>query len=106
PGKALDTSLFWVVNRRNFATSILTKKRIPLPGLWSLVLAPILALKASRHALSHNSQVRIELCRRFDHRFDAFWEKLRKQSNALLAVRDLEPLASDFVASLRRDALW
>jgi hypothetical protein len=55
----------------------------------------------------HRSTSEIELCSKFDNRFDEFWWELKHENdNVLLAVRTRETLAWHFRDRLLRQSAW
>jgi hypothetical protein len=57
--------------------------------------------------LPNAKSIVIESCDTFDHRFDAFWGKLKAQNpGRLLPVRTSEVLSWHFASALRENRLW
>ncbi|HCS91615.1 MAG TPA: hypothetical protein DIW77_16615, partial [Chromatiaceae bacterium] len=106
PHAEYDKALFWVTNTRGFAASALRHLRVPLANMLS---APVgLALRGverlhPRRGTRDLSQT-IQLAE-FDDRFDAFWERLRRQQDRLLAVRSYQALSWHFKSALDRGRL-
>jgi hypothetical protein len=104
-----DKSEFWITNYRGFSQSALTMKSFPLPkALSSPVSAALFCWDKVRDAGLRTSGAtsEIELCSRFDNRFDDFWEELKHQKQHLLAVRTRETLEWHFRYSLVRQNVW
>lgn len=104
-----DQSAFWITGYRNFARSALTAKNTPMAGALSVAVAAGLRMKdivAGKRRLSVD-ETSLELCERFDERFDIFWEELRKRnSHRLLSVRSREALQWHFEYALREERAW
>jgi hypothetical protein len=62
---------------------------------------------AKRRSATNGNRTRVKPCARFDDRFDAFWEALKKKKfNLLLAVRTREVLQWHFQFALLQNAAW
>jgi hypothetical protein len=95
-----DKAGFWITNYAGFARSAI--QFLSLPEALSYPAAAAL-FAADRWRVPRRSSAELELCARFDGRFDAFWEELRAENREkLLAVRDRETLAWHF----RRKKVW
>jgi hypothetical protein len=104
-----DKSAFWITNYRGFSENALTMKWFRLPKAMSYPVSAALFCwdRVRDLELRTNSAIsEIEPCSRFDDRFDAFWEELKRQKQHLLAVRTRETLTWHFRYSLMRQNLW
>lgn len=104
-----DKSEFWITNYHGFSQSALTMKSFPLLKVMSSPVSAALFCwdKVRGPELRTNGATsEIELCSRFDSRFDDFWEELKRQKQHLLAVRTRETLEWHFQYSLTRQNLW
>ena len=108
PVKGLDSALFWITDHRGFARSVLTRKGIPLGSALSLPLALASAIRAWSRPRGYrsNRSRNISVAKKFDSRFDVFWQHLRDQSNILQAVRDRATLEWHYRHSLLAGKLW
>ena len=90
PCLSYDQVLLWIIDYVSFAKSALLKKRIPLVRILQYPAGFILWF--INQVLSYNYWNKISTkvvhLKSFDQRFDVFWEKLRKKSDRLLAMRD------------------
>jgi len=105
-----DKSAFWITNYCGFLRVTSSMKGVPLAENLSYPLAAVLFLKdyfKSDQTHVDSSFPQIELCSRFDSRFDDFWEQLKQQrSDILLAVRTQETLEWHFREQLAQGQLW
>jgi hypothetical protein len=108
PVEDLDSTLFWVLDRRRFARSVLTRKGMPLAAIMSHPAAAVVALAGwiKGRAARQRSLPPVNSTEEFDERFDRFWQQLRKQSNAVLSVRDRQTLQWHFRRSRNSKGLW
>jgi hypothetical protein len=105
-----DKSEFWITNYRGFSESALTWKSFPLlKGISYPVSAALFCwdkVRGSELPID-NMKSDIELCQRFDGRFDEFWDELKRQKQQhLLAERTRETLEWHFQYSLMRRNIW
>jgi hypothetical protein len=105
-----DKAAFWITNYRGFSQSALMTKSFPLSKAMSYPVSAALFCWdkfRERNLRIQSATSEIELCSRFDSRFDDFWEELKDQKrDALLAVRTRETLAWHFRYSLMQKRLW
>jgi len=104
-----DKAAFWITNYRGFAASALTKKAVPMARSLSIPLAAGLAVRdfIAKPRWNAKDEGTVELCDRFDERFEVFWEELRKRnSHLLLSVRSREVLQWHFEYALREERAW
>ncbi len=106
PHAEYDKALFWVTNARGFAASALRHLRVPLANMLSapagLALRGVERLSPRRGSKDLSQTIPLA---GFDGRFDAFWERLRRQRDRLLAVRSAEALSWHFKSALDRGQL-
>jgi hypothetical protein len=104
-----DKSEFWITNYRGFSKSALTMKSFPLAKVMSSpVSAALFCWDRVRYPelRTNGATSELELCCRFDRRFDDFWEELKNQKQHLLAVRTRETLEWHFRYSLMHQNVW
>jgi hypothetical protein len=108
PVDGLETALFWVLDYRRFAGSLLARKRVPQARIASYPVAAALAVlaKVKNGLTAGPSLPAVKALEDFDERFDAFWQQLKERADVLLSVRDREMLAWHFVRSLRSRGVW
>jgi hypothetical protein len=104
-----DKAAFWITNYCRFAASVLVKKAVPMAKCLSIPVGVALGLRDSILKPRWNAETDtvLELCERFDERFDVFWEELRKRNpHRLLSVRSKEALQWHFEYALREERAW
>lgn len=107
PSGDWGTAAFTITGHRGFAESALRIKKIPQQRLLSYPAGLALSLKDRFTAPPiPRSRIRVTFERRFDQRFDIFWERLKRHSSTFLAVRSSQVLQWHFGPSLERDAIW
>jgi len=109
PAGEWDTSTFWITGYRGFAQSALRAASVPLPELLAYPLSATLFLRdvVSRGFEGTGEGCTLELCPRFDARFDDFWRQLRSENpELLLAVRSQETLQWHFHTALAQGNAW
>jgi hypothetical protein len=110
PVGAWDKAAFWITNYRGLSQSALMTKSFPLSKAMSYPVSAALFCWdkfRERDLRIQDAACEIELCSRFDSRFDDFWEELKRQNqDALLAVRTRETLAWHFRYSSLQQSLW
>ncbi len=113
PVGAWDQSDFWITHYQGFASSWLNMRALPMARALSCPLSVALyfsdkiAKETFRIFGTNRNGVEVEPCINFDHRFDAFWEALkRKNSHQLLGVRTREMLEWHFRNAILQDKLW
>ncbi len=110
PVGAWDRSLFWITDYRGIATSFLTNRRVSASKLLRLPLAfGSFFREPLRRSIfrPESNAIAVSDCRRFDGRFDAFWEALRiSNSHLLLATRSQQMLAWRFQSALDENRAW
>jgi hypothetical protein len=117
PVGAWDQSAFWITHYRGFAaswiratsTSARLRKLTPASFLSYPVSAGLFLMDSWTGRVVHGDrrEAKVEFCTHFDHRFDVFWEKLRRRNSArLLSVRTPEVLEWHFRYALGRDGVW
>ncbi|PWT79308.1 MAG: hypothetical protein C5B58_13805 [Acidobacteria bacterium] len=103
-----DESAFWITNYRGFMESFLVLKNFALAKTLSYPLSAAVFLKdlLAKKALPAGD-VQVEVCSRFDERFDEFWVELKRNNpHLLLAVRTREALEWHYKYSLLSGRLW
>ncbi len=117
PVGAWNQSAFWITHYRGFAaswiratsTSTKLRKLSPAAFLSYPVSAGLFLMDSWTGRVVHGdrSASKVEFSTGFDHRFDVFWEELRrKKSDRLLSVRSPEVLEWHFRYALGRDGVW
>jgi hypothetical protein len=108
PVEGLETALFWVLDYRGFAGSVLARKSVPLAGIASYPVGVALAMvaKIKNGVAGGSSLPSVNSVDRFDQRFDEFWQQLKERQDVLLSVRDSETLSWHFGRSMKSNGLW
>jgi hypothetical protein len=105
PAGRWDSAAFWITRRRAFTEKVLQARRVPFAGLCSYPAAAGLMLREKllrKGSMVARSVIGIEHCTGFDHRFEVFWQQLRKtRPGVLLGNRSRETLEWHF-----RHRLW
>jgi hypothetical protein len=105
-----DRSAFWITNHQGFLAGWLAMRAIPFakPLSYALAVAPFVKQVFAKRMPSHSSGgVVLHRCKEFDHRFDVFWDALKRNNpNVLLGVRSREVLEWHFRYALRNDEAW
>ncbi|MBV8364242.1 MAG: hypothetical protein JO193_06730 [Candidatus Eremiobacteraeota bacterium] len=109
PAGDWEVSPYCVVDYHKFAARASQKLHVPLapalrtPAAAALRLGDALFFKKRKGAPALD----IAMVERFDSRFDAFWDELRRQnSEMLLAARDAATLSWHFSIPIRRRRIW
>ncbi|HUA15089.1 MAG TPA: hypothetical protein VMG31_07315 [Verrucomicrobiae bacterium] len=104
----LETALFWVLDYRGFAASLLARKGVPLAGIARYPVAAGLNMVgwAKGKRLKRVSDSAVRSVNQFDDRFDEFWRELKQQSDVVLSARDRETLQWHFRRSATAKGLW
>ena len=109
PVESYDVSYFRITNYHHFLYSFIKKKKALFINLFSYLLYPLLkvvdkTIKA-KYVLTKTPS---EICcyDNFTNRFDVFWEKLKKNNNKLLCVRDSKSLNWHFKYALIDNKIW
>jgi hypothetical protein len=110
PSGNWDQSVFWITDYQGFSASLLVRKEVRgikslrYPVSAGLFLRDALAgrvLKTRRNGFESG------FCDKFDHRFEDFWQQLRKSSpRRLLANRSRETLHWHFKHPLAKGRAW
>ncbi len=108
PSGRWDKSGFWITGYRGFSRSALRSAGIPFNRLLAYPAAAALyALDVIRGTRGSRESGQLELCARFDARFDRFWDELQNENRStLLAVRTREALAWHFGPALKTGDAW
>jgi hypothetical protein len=110
PSGTWNRSSFWITDYPGFSASLLHRKEFSGPRMWSYPLAAGLFVRdqlANKSVSANTGGSRVELCSRFDERFDEFWLQLRKRgSGRLLADRSREVLQWHFEYALQKGEAW
>jgi hypothetical protein len=110
PAGSWNKLSFWITNYNGFSQNALTAKSVPLAKVISYpVSAGLFCWDRVRDAKLPlgGSTCEIELCSKFDGRFDCFWEQLKRENdNVLLAVRSQATLEWHFRYSLAQQKAW
>jgi len=110
PVGAWDRSLFWITHYRGFTESFLRKRGASMAKPLSYPFSAGVFFRdqfGKKRLTKNGNRTRVIPCARFDDRFDAFWEALKKKkSQLLLAVRTREVLEWHFTSALLRNAAW
>jgi len=105
-----DRPRFWITNPVGFLASSFAVKGIPFAKTLSYPFAGPLLIRhhLTRRRFGQNwRQVNVQSCARFDERFDAFWEDLkRNRRHVLLATRTREILEWHFGPALSAKRVW
>jgi hypothetical protein len=108
PVEGLETALFWVLDYRGFAGSMLARKRIPLASVVSYPVAAVLATvaKIKNGVTGARALPSVKAVDNFDERFDELWQQLKNRRDVLLSSRDSETLSWHFGRSMKANGLW
>ena len=109
PVAAYDRSAFWIIDHQKFASSLLIKKKLPLPQVLALPVGAVLSAVSWMRNIGRchpRQHTYISEVNTIDERFDRFWEKLRAQPNRLLCVRDRAAVAWRFDRPVRAGNAW
>jgi hypothetical protein len=117
PVGAWNQSVFWITHYRGFAASWIRatstngklRKLSPAAFLSYPASAGLFLMDSWTGRVVHGDRgaSKVEFATGFDHRFDVFWEELRRRkSDRLLSVRSPEVLEWHFRYALGRDGVW
>jgi hypothetical protein len=103
PAPGYDDPLLWAVRPRVFAAAALRRKQIQGAGLlaWPAGVAIGLADLVNGSGRGRVSST-VRQMQAFDERFDSFWERLRRGSTRLRAVRSRAVLAWRFQSAMAK----
>jgi hypothetical protein len=113
PGHVPATTGVWITNYRSFVKKWLQKRNYPAATLLGSQFAATLWLKDRMFAPRPNKQwraeapPRIEICTRFDERFDTFWDAVKDSyPGRLLPARSRRVLDWEFQHAIAEKRLW
>ncbi len=108
PVEGLETALFWVLDHRRFAASMLALRRVPLAKIISYPVGAGLFVSAAIESRisSRRDLPAVNAVEKFDERFDGLWHEIKARAGTLLSVRDRETLSWHFGRSLKSNGLW
>jgi hypothetical protein len=110
PSGIWNRSAFWITDYPAFASSLLSRKEMPAGKTVSYPLSAGLFLRdaiTNRALRSRRNGTEVEFCTQFDDRFEAFWQRVRRDSSGLLlATRSQEVLGWHFKHALAKNKAW
>lgn len=105
-----DRSVFWITNYRGFAASLLANKGVSASKILSFPLSLGLLVKdsfAKKKLRPHRYADGVKFCRKFDNRFDTFWEESQRNNfHVLRATRSRQMLEWRFQSALAENRAW
>lgn len=107
PVGAWDRAGFWITQYKPVFESLFALRKVRQPRLLSYPAAAVAYLRDAARERVRSGDTNVVECRRFDERFDTFWESLKARNpDLLLAVRTREVLEWHFEHAVLENRLW
>lgn len=110
PVGSWDEASFWITHYPGFVSSSLIRKQLTWAKPFVFPISSFLFIAdrlTGSSVVKGQSEVNLEICSRFDARFDDFWEQLRRvKSDVVLGVRSQETLNWHFKYALLNQKAW